>query len=628
MSRNVARSPLAFLGGLIVLYLGVPLVAFAVRFLTTSDRGFHVPGLFPALWVSVSCATISLVLITVLGVPLAYLLARSKSRLASIVGLIVQIPLALPPLMSGVVLIYIIGPYTFLGRLFGQGLTESKVGIVIAMTFVASPFLIVAARAAFASVDQGLLDVASTLGHSDVSRFWRVAVPVAGPGIRAGMLLSWLRAFGEYGAVVILAYNPTSLPIYTYNQFSGVGLRTTLAPTALAITVAVAVVLISRVHWTRWPIAATPPHATHAPAKMAPTSVRFDIDYHLGTFHLTLAHASKVNNVAVLGPSGSGKSALLRSLAGVYGAAPGEFWCGEVSLRHVPAEQRRVGYVAQGFSLFPHLTVWRQLLFARSATAQLASYWLARLHLEGLESRYPSELSGGQRQRVALAQVLCSSPQVLLLDEPFSALDVPVRQELRRELRRLQRETGLATLLVTHDPEEAAFLSDEVIVISEGRVLQSGPSREVFSRPASLGVARLLGISNLHHGTLVANGLIDTYGARVVTNPSVLGAGTNVAWSIRPERIAVFALSDIADASDDARHESLIGTVMDIADVGTAVDLFIAITAELELQVRRSDPIGLRVGDRCRVVMAPDSITFWPVDLEGANASGANTSTR
>jgi molybdate transport system permease protein len=627
MSRNVTRSPLAILGGLIVLYLAVPLVAFFVRFLSTSDRGFHVPGLFPALWVSVSCASISLALITVLGVPLAYLLARSKSRLASIIGLIVQIPLALPPLMSGVVLIYIIGPYTFLGRLFGERLTESKIGIVIAMTFVASPFLIVAARAAFTAVDQGLLDVASTLGHSDVSRFLRVAVPVAGPGIRAGMLLSWLRAFGEYGAVVILAYNPTSLPIYTYNQFSGVGLRTTLAPTALAIGVAVAVVLISRVRWTRRPIGAPAPPTTHAPVNAAPTPVRFDIDYRLGAFHLALAHASQVNNVAVLGPSGSGKSALLRSLAGLYGKSPGEFWCGETSLRNVPAEQRHVGYVAQGFSLFPHLTVWQQLLFAKAATPELASYWLSRLHLEGLETRYPSELSGGQRQRVALAQVLCSSPQILLLDEPFSALDVPVRFELRRELRRLQRETGLATLLVTHDPEEAAFLSDEVIVISEGRILQSGSSRQVFSRPASLEVARLLGISNLYYATVVANGLLDTHGALIATNPSELKAGTTVAWSVRPERITVLATSKVPGALDEPHRDSLSGTLVDMADIGTAVDLFIAVNAEFELQVRTIDPIDLQVGDRCHVELSPDAITFWPVELDVAYASSASVAT-
>ena len=627
MSRGGARSPLTFLGGLIVLYLAVPLVAFAVRFLSTSDRGFHVPGLFPALWVSVSCATISLALITLLGVPLAYLLARSKSRLASIVGLIVQIPLALPPLMSGIVLIYIIGPYTFLGRLFGQSLTESKIGIVIAMTFVASPFLIVAARAAFASVDQGLLDVASTLGHTDVSRFLRVAVPVAGPGIRAGMLLAWLRAFGEYGAVVVLAYNPASLPIYTYNQFSGVGLRTTLAPTALAIAVAVAVVLISRVRFTRRRASGTKLPLPQSPTKVIHAPVHFEIDYRLGTFHLALAHASSVNNVAVLGPSGSGKSALLRSLAGIYGAAPGEFWCGETSLRHVPAEKRRVGYVAQGFSLFPHLTVWQQLLFARTATPELASYWLTHLRLEGLVARYPSELSGGQRQRVALAQVLCSSPQVLLLDEPFSALDVPVRQELRRELRRLQRETGLATLLVTHDPEEAAFLSDEVVIISEGRVLQSGSSRQVFTRPASLDVARLLGISNLHHATVVTSGLLNANGALIATNPSDLRAGTIVAWSVRPERISIVATSDVGDAHEEPRRASLNGTLIDIADVGTAVDLFVAVTAGLELQVRTSDPIEYRVGDRCQLMFSPDAIAFWPVKLDGPLASIANVST-
>jgi molybdate transport system permease protein len=131
------------------------------------------------------------------------------------VGIIVQIPLALPPIMSGVVLIYIVGPYTFLGELFNRRLTDSMAGIVIATTFCSAPFLIVSARAAFVSVDQGLLDVAATLGHSDLSRFIKVAVPLAGPGIRAGMLLSWLRAFGEYGAVVMLAYNPASLPIYT-----------------------------------------------------------------------------------------------------------------------------------------------------------------------------------------------------------------------------------------------------------------------------------------------------------------------------------------------------------------------------------------------------------------------------
>ncbi len=125
--------------------------------------------------------------------------------------------------MSGILLIYLVGPYTYVGRLFDGPLTHSRVGVVLAQTCCAAPFLIVVARSAFATIDQALLDVAATLGHSEFSRFRRVALPVAAPGIRAGMLLAWLRAFGEYGAVIVLAYHPFSVPVYTYNQFSGVG---------------------------------------------------------------------------------------------------------------------------------------------------------------------------------------------------------------------------------------------------------------------------------------------------------------------------------------------------------------------------------------------------------------------
>jgi molybdate transport system permease protein len=612
MFPKLARSPLAWLGTLLVLYLGLPLVAFAVRFVAAPQRGFHSPGLFPALWVSLICATISLGLTTLFGVPLAYLLARSRGRLASVVGIIVQIPLALPPIMSGVVLIYIVGPYTFLGELFNRRLTDSMAGIVIAMTFCSAPFLIVSARAAFVSVDQGLLDVAATLGHSDLSRFIKVAVPMAGPGIRAGMLLSWLRAFGEYGAVVILAYNPASLPIYTYNQFSGRGLPTTLAPTALALAVAVVAVMISRVKIKNPARPSVHAATPKAPGPSPSQPVRFAVDHQLGSFHLALAHESSGRHLAILGPSGSGKSALLRCLAGLYGSSPGPVWYGDLPVRDVAVERRRVGYVAQGFSLYPHLSVWQHLLFATGATPELAAYWLEHLRLEGLEDRYPSELSGGQRQRVALAQVLCRSPQILLLDEPFSSLDVPVRLELRRELRRLQRETGLATVLVSHDPEEAAFLSDEVLVIANGRALQSGTSREVFSRPASAEVARLLGIANLHQATVVSPGLIDAHGARIETDTGDASPGAEILWSIRPERVMIARAPNSTQPGHALSGAALLATVTDIADVGTAVDFFVALNADLELQARLPEPIDLEVGASCSVEMAPEAISLWP----------------
>ena len=603
--RRTIGGPLRWLAALVVLYLAAPLVAFVVRFASTPRRGFHEAGLYPALWVSLSGATISLALITIVGLPLAFVVARSNSRLSRIVGVLVQIPLALPPLMSGIVLIYLVGPYTFLGRLFDRQLTNSRVGVVLAMTFVSAPFLVVAARAAFESIDQSLLDVAETLGHGEVSRFLRVAVPVAAPGIRAGMVLAWLRAFGEYGAVVVLAYNPTSLPVYTYNQFSGAGLSTTLAPTALALAAATVVVALSRLRWRR---RLRPPVVEmRAPESVAARPLRFDVDHSLGAFHLQLRCARPVRHLAVLGPSGAGKSALLRSLAGLYGPASARLWCGEESLGDVPVVRRGVGYVAQGFSLFPHLTVWQQLLFAPGASAENARYWLHRLGLDGLESHRPSQLSGGQRQRVALGQVLCARPALLLLDEPFSALDVPVRQDLRRLVRELQRETGLSTVLVTHDPEEAGFLSEDVLVVSDGAALQAGTSREVFAHPASPRVARLLGIANLLPAR-VLDGAISCDGVTIGADAAAL-EGKDVSWSVRPERVTFVARGA---ALDQGRVTTLSGTVLDAAYVGVASDYLVRIGPSTTLLVRSADATQWSVGESCTLAIHADDVSLWP----------------
>ncbi len=601
MLRGFTKSPLPWLGALILLYLAVPIVAFLVRLARAQSPGFSTPGLFPSLFVSLESATISLAIITLLGVPLAYVLARSHGRLSSFAGLLVMLPLALPPLMSGILLIYLVGPYTYLGRLFDGHLTMSLAGIVLAQTFCSAPFLIVAARSAFGTVDPAMMDVGSTLGHTELSRFARIALPIASPGIRAGMLLAWLRAFGEYGAVIVLSYHPFSLPVYTYNQFSGIGLPTTVAPTALALGVAAVVVIAlshSRPAGRRKSEVLLP--EAKAPSAVVPKPVSFDIDHRLGTFHLELSHEAKGNRLAILGPSGSGKSVLLRCLVGLYGPSPGAVRYGNEAVADLAADRRQVGYVAQGFRLFPHLTVWQQLLFAKGASPERAAHWLGRLRLDGLKDRYPSELSGGQLQRVALAQALCRSPELLMLDEPFSALDSPIRYELRRELRRLQRETGLATVIVTHDPEEAAFLADDVIVISGGTELESGTVRETFARPGSAEVARLLGIQNLNQAVIESEGWMDVDGVRIAVESRGLSSGTPVLWSIRPERV-------VLTGSDGLR-----GVFTDVADVGTAVDLFISLGSHLEIQARTVVHAGYEVGDPCFVELPPEAITLWP----------------
>ncbi|MGH9088975.1 MAG: ABC transporter permease subunit, partial [Acidimicrobiales bacterium] len=292
MRRGGARSPLPWLAGLLALYLGVPVVAFGVRLLATNSRGFHDAGLFPALAVSVAAATITTAVATLCGVPLAHLLARSKGRLAATVGLLVLLPLAVPPVMGGILLVYLVGPYTWLGRLFGGQLTGTLAGVVLAQTFVASPFLIVAARASLAAVDPALDEVAATLGHGALARFLRVDVAVASPGIRAGMVLTWLRAFGEYGATVVLAYHPTSLPVYTFTQFSATGLPGTMAPTALALGVAVVAVGLSRValvrYQRRYRTSAVVVGSPRRPAPPIASPIGFRLDHRLGTFHLAV----------------------------------------------------------------------------------------------------------------------------------------------------------------------------------------------------------------------------------------------------------------------------------------------------------------------------------------------------
>ena len=612
MRREVAKSPLPWLGLVIVVYLAVPIIAFGFRLAAGPVRGFQTPGLFPAFAVSIECATISLAVVTLFGVPLAYLLARPRGTMSSLITVVVVIPLALPPLMGGILLIYLVGPYSFLGRHFGGHLTQSIVGIVLAQTFVAAPFLIVSARSAFRAIDPALLDVAATLGHSELSRFRRVAVPLAADGIRAGMLLAWLRAFGEYGATVVLAYHPFSLPVYTYNQFSGIGLPTTIAPTALAMGVAVVALGLSRLHWPRRPASAMSPVGPMAPVgPLASQPVGFDVDFLVGDgFRLVLAHMPLERRLALLGPSGSGKSTLLRSLAGLYGSRPGLIWFGHRVMDGVPTESRRVGYLAQGFSLFPHMTVWQHLVFPIGAAPPTAAYWLATLGLEDLSARYPAELSGGQRQRVALAQALCRSPDVLLLDEPFSALDTPVRHDLRRELRRLQRDMSLATVVVTHDPEEAAYLADAVIVIDQGVASQAGPTRRVFGQPTSPEVARFLGVSNVNRGLVSVSGSIDVSGAKVDTNDPVPSPGTAVLWRVTPEDVVLHPTGRLS------------GVITDIADLGTAAEYFVRINSDLELKSRSAAPLSLQVGDVCGVEMAPGTVHVWTVESRSDLAVG------
>jgi sulfate/thiosulfate transport system ATP-binding protein len=203
---------------------------------------------------------------------------------------------------------------------------------------------------------------------------------------------------------------------------------------------------------------------------------------------------------AVLGPSGGGKSTLLRIVAGLETADKGTVFIDGKDVTNVAARDRGIGFVFQHYAAFTHMTVWNNVAFglkvAKTPKARIqerVTELLKLVHLDGLAGRYPSELSGGQRQRMALARALAVEPGLLLLDEPFGALDVKVRQELREWLRRLHDEVHTTTIFVTHDQEEAMEISDKIIVINGGRVEQAGTPDELYDRPANDFVMGFLG---------------------------------------------------------------------------------------------------------------------------------------
>jgi len=213
---------------------------------------------------------------------------------------------------------------------------------------------------------------------------------------------------------------------------------------------------------------------------------------------------------ALLGPSGSGKSTLLRVIAGLEQPDGGQVLLGDDDVTHQPARARGIGMVFQHYAAFKHMTVWENVAFGLKVRKRPKPEIENRVHellelvqLEGLAKRYPAQLSGGQRQRMALARALAVDPEVLLLDEPFGALDARVRKELRAWLRRLHDEVHVTTIIVTHDQEEAMEVAGQIVVINQGRVEQVGTPRELYESPANEFVMSFVGPVNKIGNTFV-----------------------------------------------------------------------------------------------------------------------------
>jgi len=546
VSRSLA-SPLPWLAALLAMYLLAPLLAGVQAAAATHWSSVDYGALAHACAVSLASASLATALTALCGIPLGWLLARVRGRAMSVLGLLVQLPLALPPLASGVLLLFLLGYHGPLGRLAHGALTDSFAGIVLAETFVSAPFVIIAARSAFAAMDPAIEDVAATLGRGRLAVFLRATLPTARAALLAGLLLAWLRAFGEFGATVMVAYHPYSLPVYTYVAFGEQGLPAMLPVLLPALVLALGVMALSSLAGTRRAVRAraplTPRRAVGTAPRAAPElppapgGLSFSFEKPLPGFSLAVHWQSTARRLAILGPSGSGKSLTLKLIAGLERCPHGTAHIGTRELSALPPEARRIGYVPQSYALFPHLDVQGQLAFPAGADPALAARWLERLGLGALEHRRPAELSLGQQQRVALARALVRPTELLLLDEPFSALDAPLRAALRRELRALQMELPVVTLLVTHDPGEAMLLADDILVLAEGRPLQSGPAAEVLRRPVNELAARLLGAEDINTALSAGTHELALGRATTLVVPGAALPAGRVGWSVPADRV-------------------------------------------------------------------------------------------
>ena len=324
--------------------------------------------------------------------------------------------------------------------------------------------------------------------------------------------------------------------------------------------------------------------------------------------------------LALLGPSGSGKTTLLRIIAGLEtaDAGSGGIVFGEEDVTRRSAKDRGVGFVFQNYALFRHMTIFDNIAFGLKARARATrpdkSEIADRVHrllklvqLDGLEKRYPSQISGGQRQRVALARALAVEPRVLLLDEPFGALDAQVRKELRSWLRRLHDEIHVTSIFVTHDQEEALELADRVVIMSNGRIEQTGTPEEVYEQPANSFVFRFLGSVNAIPAR-VAGGSV-----RIGASEFTAGQGQ----ADEPEGMAFVRPHELEVIQGPTHEPVLTGKVRHIQPVGSIVRLEVltpdsADALEVELTRERYGQLQLKVGTT--ISLRPRRLQVFPPD--------------
>ena len=310
--------------------------------------------------------------------------------------------------------------------------------------------------------------------------------------------------------------------------------------------------------------------------------------------------------IAVFGPSGCGKTTLLRCIGGFEKPTSGEILYKGQNIIGLPPYKRAINTVFQRYALFPHLNVAQNVAFGpdlrkedKKKTAEEVSRMLALVGLAGFEKRRISSLSGGQQQRVAIARALINKPDVLLLDEPLGALDLKLRREMQLELKRIQRESGITFIFVTHDQEEALTMSDRVAVMSAGHILQLGTPEDIYNEPQSAFVADFIGDSDIMAGTMVRDRLVRFLGCDFACVDTGFGENAEVDVVLRPEDVKLKPIDDPAKNVPQGIVESL---------------LFKGV--HYEMKVRVGDNVLLVHSTHARPVGTQVKLTVAPEDIQ------------
>ena len=516
-----------------------------------------------------------------LGVPAALCVTRMQFTFKVPLASLLLMPLIVPGVVLGTAM------YVFHVEL-ENGLDVDVLGTFYALVaghiVIVIPWVVRLVTASLAGVDRSTEEAAQNLGANAWITFWRITLPAIRPGIVAGALFGFVTSFGNLEmSLFLVGPGRTTLPIVILQY-----LEWKIDPTIAAVSV-VQILLIAG------------GNADHRPLREAgagrlrwPASTSSSWSSVTATSTPCATSRCRVADgefLVLLGPSGCGKTTTLRMVAGFIEPTSGMVRLGGGDVTLLPPWRRNAGMVFQSYALFPHLTVAQNVAFGlemrklpRADIERRVEETLALVRLAGYGARLPRQLSGGQQQRVALARALAIRPDVLLLDEPLSNLDAKLRQEVRVEIRELQRQMGLTTVMVTHDQEEALTMADRLVVMNEGSVRQVGSQRDLYERPADRFVAGFVGRSTFLDGAVEAAGRFRTDGGLSLACRD--GKAGRAVLSLRPERV------EIGPTARAGLDNSLPGTVEFVSYLGALIDIHVRLSPADRLVVQIANREG------------------------------------